>query len=75
MKNTLIETHVNETDGLLAKVWLTVNGKWTVSYHDIDSGEQLPVFTICETLAQANRMAHAFAFSLSPASIETIAQS
>ncbi len=61
--NTLIETHHNADLGLIAKVWLTVNGKWTVSYHDADSGEQIQFFTTCETLAQANRKAHEFAFS------------
>jgi hypothetical protein len=60
--NTLVETFRNVNDGICAKVWLTVSGKWTVSYHDTDSGEQLQVFTTCETLKQAQRKAHEFAF-------------
>ncbi len=63
MKNTLIESHSSLAHGLLAKVWLTVNGRWTVTYHDTDSGEQIGAFTICDTLKQARAKAKAFAVS------------
>jgi hypothetical protein len=63
MNNTLIETHAIRAYGIMAKVWLTVNGRWNVTYHDTDSGEHLGTITICDTLTQASAKAKAFTSS------------
>lgn len=60
MNNTLVTMFYNANYGLRAKVWLTVNGKWRVSYHDLDSGEQFGVFTDHPSNAAANLAAKQF---------------
>lgn len=60
MNNLLVTTYYSQAAGLRAKVWLTPNGQWTVSYHDIDSGEQLQVWHKCATRKQAERKAREF---------------
>ena len=60
--NTLITTHTNTADGIQARVWLTISGKWMVTYHDTDSGQQIGIFTICVIRDQAEAKAYEFAF-------------
>ena len=62
--NKLLNETTNWSDGIQAKIWETISGKYMVSYHDLDSGKQLQTFTICETLSQAVNKAQAFAFGV-----------
>jgi hypothetical protein len=72
MKNTLVTSCTNLKDGLIGKVWLTVNGKWVVTYHDVDSGEQLQIRHECATRNQAEEKAFAFAHGGNSAAVINI---
>jgi len=61
MQNLLVETYENKGLGLRASVWMTVNGKWLVSFMDTDSGEMIH-HTYCASHDQANSKASEFVF-------------